>query len=151
MLLEALPARLLGPPFVAILFVMSGLVAMTIAATVSVKLDQVGGIAAAAMVGCGAAHFFYSSRFMARGLIPAFTIVVGGLAVVGCVEPERPLVGLLLVPAAPLVLWACARGPLARARGVAAGAGQAAVVLVPLVAAIAWIVMGEAASTSGGY
>ena len=150
-LLEALPARLLGPLFVAILFVVSALVAMTIAATVSVRLGQVGGIAAAAMAGCGAASFFYSSRFMARGLIPVFTIVVGGLALVGCVEPERPLVGLLLMPAAPLALWACACGPLARARGVAAGASQAAVVLVPLVAAIAWVVIGEATSTSGGY
>jgi hypothetical protein len=150
-LLEPLPARLIGKLFVALLTVVSGSVAIALAAFVSLKFGQVAGIAAAATAGCWVASLFHNHDSTTRGLVPAFTIVVGGLAFVGFIEPQQPLKAMLLVPAAPLALWASVWGPLARLRGIAAGAAQTAIVLVPLAIALIWLLFGEGAGQTDGY
>jgi hypothetical protein len=150
-LIEPLPTRINGKLFMSMLTVASGSVAIALAVFVSVKFGQVAGIAAAAMAGCCVASFFHNHDSTTRGLVPAFAIIVGGLAFVGYIEPQQPLKGMLPVPAAPLALWASVWGPLARLRGVAAGAAQTAVVLVPLVIALVWLLFGEGAEQADGY
>jgi hypothetical protein len=67
-----------------------------------------------------------------RGLIPAFMIVVGGIVFVGCVEPQRPQYGLLLLPAAISGLWLCESPPLRRFSGSKRSVVQIASVAIPL-------------------
>lgn len=69
-----------------------------------------------------------------RALLPVAAIVVGGAAFVGCIEPQRPLYGLLVLPAAPLGLWLSAAGPVKSRSGRSVLATQAAAVGLPLLA-----------------
>jgi hypothetical protein len=48
----------------------------------------------------------------------------------------------MLAPLAPLALWLCAYGPLARLAGLKAAAVQIAVVLLPLAILVAWTLLG---------
>jgi hypothetical protein len=146
-LLDAVPARLLGPLFLGILTAAACSVAALVAAAVSNTFGQIGGIATAATAGCLAANIWHRDATTIRGLIPVFTVVVGGLAFVGSIEPRQPIYMLLLVPAAPLGLWSCAVGPLARLEGWKSAAAQMVVVLVPIVVAVALVTGGE----SDGY
>ena len=114
-----------------------------VADRVSLTYGHVAAIAAAATVGCWVASFFHVHETTIRGLIPAFVVAVGGSAFVGYIEPEPPLSGILLVPVAPLALWTCTWGRLGRLRGVTAGVVQTAVVLVPVVISLLWVLMGE--------
>jgi hypothetical protein len=150
-LLDGLPSRLLGPLFVAILAAVALCTTILVAASVSVKFGQLAGIATAATVACLVSSLLRNDVDTTRGLVPVFTIVVGGLAFVGCVEPSTPLYALLLVPAAPLALWACASKALARLEGARSAAAQIAVVLVPLVVAILLVTLGDGAGATDGY
>ena len=76
-----------------------------------------------------------------RGLIPVYCVLIGGCAFVGFVEPEPPQIGILVIPAAPLALWACVIGPLAKTSGWRAVAIQATMVLTPIIVGIVWVVM----------
>ncbi len=44
-----------------------------------------------------------------RSIAPIYSVLIGGMAYVGCVEPEEPLWWLLLVPAIPLAVGLAAR------------------------------------------
>jgi hypothetical protein len=141
-LLTALPDRLLQSTSVALLTASAGATALLIAVGVSVKYGQVAAIAAAAMTGCFGASFISAKRALAiRGLISVFAVLVGGLAFVGTIEPTPPQPIILLAPAAPLMLWLFAAGPLARLKGSPAIAAQAAAVSIPLTIAVIWIAM----------
>lgn len=116
--------------------------AVLIAALVSVSYGRAAGLAAAALAGCWGAAFLSAKAVPSTGLALGFAVLVGGWAYVGCIEPQRPLLALLLVPAAPLALWCCISGPLARQRGLVAIAIQTALVLaVLIVAAVILVVM----------
>ena len=78
-----------------------------------------------------------------RGLVPGYTVLTCGIAFAGAIEPEPPALNMLLAPAAPLALWLCAWGPAARLRGVAAWLAQSAVVLIPLIGLVLWLVLGR--------
>lgn len=144
--LAALPDRLLGPLFVGLLALASGTVALTIAVGVSLKYGQVALIPAAALAGCFGASFYSNNRSLAvRSMLPVFTTLVGGLAFVGTIEPSPPVPIILIAPAAPLMLWLFAGGPLARLTGPRATAAQAVAVGIPLVIAVLGIALrGEA-------
>jgi len=75
----------------------------------------------------------------AAGLLPAFAVSIGGSALVAGIEPKPPLWGLFTLPAAPLALWVCAAGPLARLRGAWSAVAAVLVVLVPIAIAAAWL------------
>ena len=92
---------------------------------------------------CFASIAFGAYETSPRGLIPAFMVVVGGTAFVGCIEPQQPVFAILLVPAAPLALWTCVWGPLARLRGAAAIAAQSIAVLITLAVALILALTGE--------
>lgn len=141
--LDLLPDRLLGRRFLALLAMVSASVAVLLAASISLKFGQLAGIATAALAGCWASSLWRAEAGMPRGLIPVFVALVAGLAFVGCIEPQPPRVGMLLAPAAPLALWACAWGPLARLQGRTALAVQVVTVLMPLAVAIVWVVIAD--------
>jgi hypothetical protein len=128
------PATLLAP-----LTYTSACVALLIAASISVTYGQTAVIAAAAMAGCWIAACL-SRTASARGLGLVYSVVVGGWAFIGCIEPRKPAVGLLLAAAAPLGLWCCVWGPLSRLRGRGASAVQTAVVLAVLAAAAVLVI-----------
>ena len=140
--ISALPDRLLGGLFLTLLTALSLVLAATLAIAISLKYGQVAGIAAAAMAGCTLASFLSRQSCAARGVIAMYAVLVGGMAFVGCIEPQRPLVALLLIPAGPLALWLFAGGPLARWTGSVAGALRIVAVLVPPVVAALWILAG---------
>jgi hypothetical protein len=84
-----------------------------------------------------------------RGLIPVYAMLIGGLAFIGTIELDPPQPTLLLAPAAPLVLWIFAFGPLAKLPGWKAATLQAAAVLVPLAILLAWIALADSGSEWG--
>jgi hypothetical protein len=70
----------------------------------SVRYAQLAGIAAAAFTGCWlvVAWRRCGHALNSRSLAPIYSVLFGGLAYVGCVEPEEPLWWILLIPAVPL-------------------------------------------------
>jgi len=156
-LLAALPERLLGRLFVGLLTASAITLGLLIAIGVSLKFGRVGAVAAAALAGGWAHVCFRSARSLsdagslsttARGLIPLFAVLTGGLAFVGAIEPQPKLYGLFLAPAAPLALWLFAAGPLSRIADVKAIALQSAAVLTVLATALVWVVVGSGAGDS---
>jgi hypothetical protein len=135
---EALPDRLCRPPLVTLLSATAGGAMVALVASVSFKFGQLAGLAAGALAGCAIACARRElSPAIVRGLAPVAAMLIVGLAYIGCIEPEPPILAMLLLPAAPLALWLCAVGPLARLHGPAAIAAQVAGVLLPLLAATA--------------
>ena len=138
--LTPLPARLPGRLFPTLLFVVSACVATLIAAFVSVSYGRIAGVAAAATFGSLVTSGLHNDDEN-TGLLPAYVVVVGGAAFVGCVEPQPPLIGILCLPATPLALWVFMLRPLNRLEGVAASAARTTTVLVPLAIAVIWVVI----------
>lgn len=142
-LADPLPARLPATGVLGLSALAAGCVAALIAASVSLTYAQSAGAAAAAMGGCWAASWFASRGAGLRGFGPVYAAAVGGWAFVGCVEPQQgALYGLLLAAAAPLALWCCAWGPLARLKGFAAVGVRAGLVLGLLAAAGVVVMVG---------
>lgn len=86
-----------------------------IAASLSLKLGESSLITAAALSGVGAALMIRPDESAIRGLTLSYALGVGGWCYVTAIEPtppEQPLWALLFIPAAPLVLWLTAFGPL---------------------------------------
>jgi hypothetical protein len=136
--LEALPNRLCRPPLVALLSATAGAAMIALVASISFKFGQLAGLAAGALAGCTVACLRREvGPAVVRGLVPVAAMLLVGVAYVGCIEPDPPVVALLFIPAAPLALWLCAAGPLTRLQGPAAIAAQLLVVLVPLAIAAA--------------
>ena len=132
-----LPARnLLG-----LLTLAAGGSAALITAAVSLNYGQAAGAAAAALLGCTLALLLSANADHLRGMIAAYTAIAGAWAFVGCIDPQVPVPGLLLAPAAPLVLWCFAWGPLVKLRGAGAMAAQTTAV-VAILAAAAWLALG---------
>jgi len=142
LLLEILPARLCGATLPAVLaLVAAALMVTLLAAAVSARLAQLAGILFGVFAGCWLAALW--CRLLPEaicGLIPPFVLLISGLAYVGCVDQDPPVLILLLLPAAPLAVWAAAAGPLAKLTGRAAIICQLALVAIPLaiIAAVAF-------------
>jgi hypothetical protein len=143
-LLTALPDRLLGRTTFGLLLAAAVSSALLIAIGVSARTGRVAAIAAAAAAGGLVATLItkHSPR-NTRSLLPIYTVLVGGAAYAGVMEytPPHPLP--LLPPAAPLVLWMFAWGPLARLSPRWSVVMQWSVVLCMLFAAIAWVAITE--------
>jgi hypothetical protein len=90
------------------------LTAMLIAASFSLSLGEAALTTAAAISGTAAAILIRPDEAAVRGLSLPFALTVGGWCYVTAIEPAPPLVSLLFLPAAPLVLWLTAIGPLSR-------------------------------------
>jgi hypothetical protein len=79
--------------------------ATMILVSVSAKHAQVTGLAAVALAGCCLHVLLFAGSASLRSLAPLYAVLIGGWAFVGYIEPEPPLAGLLVLPAAPLALW----------------------------------------------
>jgi hypothetical protein len=113
-------------------------VAIGLAAGISLKYGQIAGIAAASL---GGLLIVPQPPLATRGLILCFMILVGGIAFVGCIEPQQPRYALILMPLAPLALWLFAFGPLGKLPARTAGVVQTFAVLVPLIGALAIVLL----------
>jgi hypothetical protein len=88
----------------------AAIVAAAIGAEVSVVYGQLAAIAAAGLAGCWASTFIAPPPDLSlRPCTLVFAALVGGIALTACVEPEKPLVWLLLLPLLPLAAWPFAR------------------------------------------
>jgi len=135
-LLEPLSERVAPAAFLAMLALAAAALAAMITSYVSITHGQLVAAAAAALAGAALVVGLTREANAVCGLPLAYATVLGGWAFVEVLFEIR-LAGLLLVPAAPLALWACVIGPLSRPRGAAALCVQtAAVVLVIAVAGV---------------
>jgi hypothetical protein len=102
---DRLPKRLSTAWLLATL-ALTGLALAGVLADGSVRYGQVAGMGAAAFAGSWlvVAVGRRSSAFECRSIAPLYSVLIGGMAYVGCVEPEEPLWWLLLIPAVPLVV-----------------------------------------------
>ena len=137
---EMLTSRISPRAVLGWLVVSAGGTAVLVAAAVSLTYGQLTAAGAAALLGCTLAFSFSVNRDHVQGLIPAYAALIGAWAFVGCIEPAEPVWGLLVAPAAPLALWCCAWGPVAKVKGMSAAAIHGVVVAVVLAAA-AWMAL----------
>jgi hypothetical protein len=141
-LLDALPDHVLGRLCPFVLFAAASATAIVIAVPRVLTMGQITGLAAASLFGCGAAGMLALRDGVTRELVSVYSVLVGGIAFWGSIDPEPPAYSILLAPLAPLMLWLCAYGPLARLSGWKAAAVQIGVVLVPLAILVAWTLLG---------
>lgn len=111
-------------------------VAVFIAGFVAIVFGQVALIPAASLGGCAVGSMF-SRTASIQGIALPFVTTIGGWAFVGAVEPQRPLLFLLIAPLAPLALWCFVSGPLTQMRGVTAVCARLAAVSAILIVAAA--------------
>jgi hypothetical protein len=111
---------------------------------VSVIFGKLAALPAGALAGCGIAAFFFKAPIDWRSLMLPYSILVGGYAYTGHVYPTTPVRAMLLLPLAPLMLWLCARGPLARLSGARAIAVHALLVLAPLLIVAVYLLTNSA-------
>lgn len=137
--IDALPAKLRGKSLMIYLTMAAALTALLLAAAISLRFGQLAGIAAAALAGCAVATRWQAEPIEVRGMLPVFAVLVGGCAFIGCIERQPPLSGLLLAPAAPLILWSFVYGPLATLPDKTAVAVQAATLLTIFSLAAVWV------------
>ena len=130
---------------------------MLVMAAISVLLfDQsetfgvLAALPAGALAGCAAAAIFASEPPDWRSFVLPYVLAAVGYAYTGAVYPPEPQWLMLLVPFAPVVLWICCFGPLARLSGARAVVVQAACVIVPLVI-IAALLRANTNGAEGGW
>jgi hypothetical protein len=131
-LLNPLPQRLAGRAFPIWLMIPA---AVTSVVVQSETFALMSALPAGALAGCAIASFLSKEPVDWRGLLLPYATVVGGYAYTGFVYPTEPFWPVLLLPAAPLALWLCAMGPLARLNGFRAIAAQAVCLGIPIAAA----------------
>jgi hypothetical protein len=89
----------------------AAIVAAAVGAEVSIVYGQLAAVAAAGLAGCWASTFIppKPAELSLRALTPVFSVLVGGVAFTACVEPEKPLLWLLVLPLLPLAACPFAR------------------------------------------
>ena len=146
-ILEPLANRLPSAVLAAHLALSACCSAALIAALVSLTFGESAIIGAGALIGCAIAAWLFPDVAVARALALVYAVNIGGWAFSGAIYPRPPLFALLVTPLAPLALWICAVGPLARKRGITAIAIQSAAVLIVLALAAGY---GWIATSTGG-
>jgi hypothetical protein len=115
--LEQLPQRLLNQTFAGVLALAAAITAVAIGIQVSLRFAQLSALAAGGLAGCSLAGFLGTkpTDSAIRSLIPIYTVLVGGIALLACVEPDPPATLLLALPFTPLLpsLGSIRRHPLA--------------------------------------
>ena len=101
-----------APPLAAMTLSASGAAAV-VAYYYSLTNARVAGVAAGSIAGCWLVSWLGSAAGAGSASL-VYSVLIGGLAFNGTVGPARPMFGLLLLPLAPLALWLCVWGPLAR-------------------------------------
>jgi hypothetical protein len=146
-LLMPLVERLPGRAFPFWLMFAAATTSCLVMAEVSETFGELAALPAGALAGCGlAALMRRDDEIDWRGIALPYAVVVGGWAYVGAIYPTTPIWPLIAAPAAPLALWLCVSRPVARLRGAAGLAVQAACVLIPLLIVAVLLLAGS----SGG-
>jgi hypothetical protein len=89
-----------------LLVLVAATAAGVVLASVSVLFGQLIGVVIAAMAGCWIAAGKQCDAASVRGLVPVFALLVGGLSFVASIYPDPAIWGILVLPAAPLAVWA---------------------------------------------
>jgi hypothetical protein len=116
------------------------MLAVLILAIASVGLGLLAGIMSSALLGSGLVAYWYRDSLSLQSLVFVFSILAGGVAFVGYIDPDPPLKGLLLLPASPLALWLVEAAPRPKKSRVHAIAQMSAVV-VPLLVGVVWVLL----------
>ena len=134
-LLVALPERLRGRSFLAILTLVATATAALVGVHVSMKVGQAATVAASSLGGCWFASWLLrrdKDSAITLGLIPLYSLTLISFALAGAIEPSPPDWILLLVPATPLLLWLFAFGPLSRLQPIPSIGWQVLVVVIAI-------------------
>jgi hypothetical protein len=134
-LLDLLATRVSGPALCAALSVtlLSG--GALVAGLVSLRFGLLGVAASAALSGGFITSFRQQDSAIVRGLLPAQTVMLGGVMLAAQVNVGLPLPSLILISIAPLAMWSCEAGPLSKLRGTWAYVVRFGAVSLPLAAA----------------
>ncbi|HEY6564858.1 MAG TPA: hypothetical protein VIY86_10205 [Pirellulaceae bacterium] len=116
-MLDRVAIRYPSRPFLGWLAGMALAVAIVLAACVSLNYARVALCAAAGLVGCWLARGRGEGTRAIRGLLPAYSVAVGGIALVGCLQPTTPLWAILGLPVAPALLLSLPADPTGSRRG----------------------------------
>jgi hypothetical protein len=158
-LIAAVPQQLQGRTFTALLTLSAITTTLVVAIEVSLKFGHLGAVLFSSFAGVAACGLFFPLRsteasdaspsiaLSNRSLVALYGVAIGGLAFVGAIEKAPPATPLLVLPAAPLVLWLFAFGPLRRLTGVSAIALKVLAVLLVTAAAIVWLILSTPAET----
>jgi hypothetical protein len=106
-----------------------------VASLVSLRFGLLGVAASAALSGGFITSFRQQDSAIVRGLLPAQTVLLGGVMLAAQVNVGLPLPSLVLISIAPLAMWTCEAGPLSKLRGRWAYFVRIGAVSLPLAAA----------------
>jgi hypothetical protein len=158
-LTAAVPQRLQGRTFTALLTLSAVTTTLVVAIEVSLKFGHLGAVLFSSLAGVAACGLFFPMRsteasdaslsiaLSNRSLVALYGVAIGGLAFVGAIEKTPAATPLLILPAAPLVLWLFAFGPLGRLQGASAIALKVLAVLLVTAAAILWLIFSTPAES----
>src|SRR5262245_22924292 len=114
--LQYLPAELIERGLLAVMTAAAALTAVASGKEAAVRIGQLAAIAAGGLAGTWIAGLLSTKRggLPSVSVVPVYTVLVGGVAWIACVEPDPAKAGLLVIPLFPLVLWLVA--PMSRFR-----------------------------------
>jgi len=141
-LLALLPERLRDRLFFVLLTLSAFATAVLVTSEISLRIGTLALRGPIAMLGCQLLPRAFMKNAGPReilALIPLFALLAGGSAFAGAIELPEPRWLLLVAPAAPLMLWLFAGGPLARLPGKTAITAQLAAVLIVPLALVLWL------------
>jgi hypothetical protein len=143
-LLDGVIERFRGP-------LLPGLLTFTAICTAAV-LGLSGNLRFAQMIGAGAAALgaitvatLWAKEVSLKGIsLPFATLIWGGMLIARMnTSSAVPLASYVIVPVAPLLMWAAVRGPLSRGAGFVAGLKKTALPVIACVVAVAMAAMAE--------
>jgi hypothetical protein len=144
-LLTLLPAQLRGRLFIGLLALTAAATSVLVTSEVSLRMGLFSLRIPVAIASCWLVSWWFRFPKLSMlhaavlALIPVFVILVGGMAFGATISLTEPRWLLLLAPAAPLMLWLFAWGPLAKLQGVSAVIAQIAAVASVPIAIVLWI------------
>ncbi|QDS86030.1 hypothetical protein EC9_01880 [Rosistilla ulvae] len=151
--LESLARRMPGPLLPATLWMTLSATAVALALSGSLRFAQIALAGAAAMFGLAILAWFRPARTSLVGSGFAVAVLAAGSLLIGRVNSfsEVPLATYLLIPLAPLALFASLAGPLSRVEGFKGVAFRLALPILLLGVAVGLAIAAEAGSDEMDY
>lgn len=113
---------------------------ITIAGLISFKLAQLSLLATSATAGC-ALIMLVTRSWSTAGLPLGLTVMLVGGAFVGAIQPQPPVAGLMILPAAPLALWLSGGLPIGRWPFLGSGVARLLPVMLLVAAVTVWLLI----------
>ncbi|WP_417731947.1 hypothetical protein [Rosistilla oblonga] len=151
--LESLARRIPGPLLPATLWMTLSAAAVALALSGSLRFAQIALAGAAAMFGLAILAWFRPTKTSLVGCGFAVAVLVAGALLIGRVNSfsEVPLATYLLIPLAPLALFASLAGPLSRSEGFKGVVVRLALPILLLGIAVGLAIAAEAGSEEMDY